>query len=78
MTNKQSLRSVKAELKRWKKHYAHLFLENERLKSAGNALATQVLIQIYGGNRAEPLSKAYTNWRDEVMNQIVNNQKSKK
>lgn len=65
MTKKQSLRSVKAELKRWKKHYSSLFLENERLKSAGNALATQVLIQILAGNCSESLGKAYVNWRDE-------------
>lgn len=65
MTNNQSLKSVKAELKRWKKHYASLFVQNERLKSLGNSLATQVLIQIHAGNRSESLGKAYVNWRDE-------------
>jgi hypothetical protein len=44
----------------------NLEIENERLKSLGNALATQVLIQMLSGNRSQALGQAYVNWRDDV------------
>ena len=78
MTNNQSIKKLKAEIAEWKKYCNELNRYNRQLQETGNALATQVLIQIYGGNRAEPLSRAYTNWRDEILNQIIKNQKTKK